>query len=232
MVARSTALAVVAVGALAGCVPGPPTLSHTPSPSPPAPVLPTLDVEVGLSDPVRDPLYPDYGNVSVDVLAYWLDLAWDPVSEKLTGTATLELRAVTSISEITLDFARAYTVDSVTVDGTEVDADWDGDDLTTPHALGADERATVVVRYRGAPETVPMPSERGDFAEGLGLRVSADGDVWTMQEPYGASTWYPANDMPSDEAVYEIRVTVPEELSAVASGTFLGAFPADPGTVP
>ncbi len=39
-----------------------------------------------------------------------------------------------------------------------------------------------------------------------------------MQEPFGAFTWYPANDQPSDEALYDIAVTVPRGLVAVAHG--------------
>lgn len=171
---------------------------------------------------VRDPVYPEYGNAALDVLAYGLDLSWDPEQEELAGVATLLIRAVEAVSELTLDFSRSYTVESVTVDGASATSTWVGSDLRVPHRLGADERATVVVRYRGTPEPLPIPSQRGDFEEGVGLRVTSRGELWTMQEPYGASTWYPVNDTPSDEAVYDIRITVPGDLSGIASGTFLG----------
>jgi aminopeptidase N len=227
VIVRPTARVVVALCAalaMTGCIPGPPAPPHATTPAPTDPVDPFegLDVEAGLSEVVADPVYPDYGNASLDVLAYGLDLAWDPDREELTGTATILLQAVRSTPAITLDFNRSYTVDGATVDGEPATASWAGSDLRVPHQLSAGARTTLVVRYHGAPETVPMPSQRGDFDEGLGLRVTPEGEVWTMQEPYGASTWYPANDMPSDEALYDIRVTVPEELSAVASGTLIG----------
>ena len=82
--------------------------------------------------------------------------------------------------------------------------------------------ATVVLRYHGRPHQVPEPSKRPDAVEGLGLRVEQDGEVWTMQEPYGAFTWYPVNDIPSDKARYDIRVTVPAGWTAVASGEYQG----------
>jgi aminopeptidase N len=63
-----------------------------------------------------------------------------------------------------------------------------------------------------------MPSHRGDV-EPLGLTVTDGDELWTMQEPYGASTWYPANDQPSDKALYDIAVSVPDGWSAIASGT-------------
>jgi aminopeptidase N len=39
-----------------------------------------------------------------------------------------------------------------------------------------------------------------------------------MQEPYGAFTWYPVTDQPSDEALYDIAVTVPSGWSGIANG--------------
>jgi aminopeptidase N len=215
---RRILVAATCLVALAGCTNEPPT----PTPSATPTTGPTLDIEPGLSEPVPEPLYPEYGNPSIDVLAYDLALAWDPDDEELTGTATLTVRAVAPVTEVTLDFSREYTVDSTSVDGAPVQATWDGNDLSVPHRLAADQRVTVQVRYHGTPETVPMPSTRGDFGEGLGLRVTEDGELWTMQEPYGASTWYPVNDMPSDEAVYDIRVTTPRGWAGIANGMFMG----------
>jgi aminopeptidase N len=202
---------------LAGCTDKPPA----PDPSGTPDTGNGLDVEPGLSEPVADPLYPDYGNPSLDVLAYDLALSWSPAAEELSAIATITVRAVVPVNEVTLDFSREYTVDSSSVDGESVRASWDGDDLSVPRRLSADERTVIEVRYHGTPGTVPMPSTRGDFAEGLGLRVTRDGELWTMQEPYGASTWYPVNDIPSDEAVYDIRVTVPYGWAGVASGMLM-----------
>ena len=39
-----------------------------------------------------------------------------------------------------------------------------------------------------------------------------------MQEPYGAFTWYPVNDQPSDKAFYDITVTVPSPWVGIANG--------------
>ena len=227
-VRRATTVLALTLAMLAGCTHGTPPPTPTTAPTTAGSPWDGLDLEAGRSQPVADPFYPDYGHASLDVLAYRLELAWNPDQEQLTGTATIALRAAAPLPSIDLDFSRAYTVDSATVDGVTVPTRWDGEDLSLPRPLDTDARATLVVRYHGQPRTVPMPSQRGDFGEGLGLRVATGGDLWTMQEPYGASTWYPANDMPSDEAVYDIQVTVPAGLSAVASGTFLGTSGSTP----
>jgi aminopeptidase N len=229
--------AVVALGACTDAAPAPP--ARPPSSGPPAPPFdrgPAVEVsgspatfgpQDGLSTPRADPVYPDYGNPALDVLRYDLALTWTPSRRELAGTATLTIRAVTAVPELVLDFSEAYAVDAATLDGAPIVVSRRGNDLVVAAALTGDARATLVVRYHGTPRTVPMRSRRGDFPEGLGLRATDGGEAWTMQEPYGAFTWYPANDHPSDEAVYDVSVTVPTGWAAVAHG-HLVAVTADP----
>ncbi len=159
---------------LTGCTPDPPT--PDPSASTSGAVGPVgdviLDIEAGRSDTVRDPIYPEYGNAALDVLAYQLKLDWNPDARELSGVATLTIRAITPVSTVQLDFSDSYTVDDVIVDGADVTSSWVGDDISVPKQLAADARTTLVVQYHGRPSTVPMPSGRGDFDEGLGLRVA------------------------------------------------------------
>ena len=181
--------------------------------------------EPGWSQPKADPLYPDYGNPDLDVLSYTLALTWTPASNTLGGTATLKIRPTRDVTELSLDFIDSYTVDSVTVDGAASTPRRSGHKIVVPagKTLARDSHTTLTVSYHGVPHQVPFPSNRSDAAEGLGLRPTADHEAWTMQEPYGASTWYPVNDQPSDEALYDISVTVPSGWTAVASGTPSGS---------
>jgi aminopeptidase N len=192
------------------------TVTATPTTSRPVPGEP------GVSQPQTDPLYPNYGHADIDVISYDLKLSWAPTTKTLTGTATLHIRPVVDLSTVKLDFLASYTVDSATVDGTAERAEHTGDHtlaIPTGHPLAKDSRTTVVITYHGVPHSIAFPSNRGDAAEGLGLRPTSAGEAWTMQEPYGADTWYPVNDHPSDEALYSIAVTVPTGWTAVASGT-------------
>ncbi|MFF5229928.1 M1 family metallopeptidase [Dactylosporangium sp. NPDC000521] len=217
---RPLLLAVPLLALAAGCSPdsSPSTKtspSVTASPSPAGPDYAAW--AAGRSAPVVDPLYPAYGNAGVDVLHYGLELAWAPDTKVLTGQATIRLRAATDLRDVRLDFSAAYTIDGVTLNGAAVTGTVADNDLTVPGTIAKDAFATLVVKYHGTPATVPMPSHRTD-TEPLGLTVTKDGGLWTMQEPYGASTWYPANDQPSDKALYDIAVTVPDGWSAVATG--------------
>ncbi|WP_433059957.1 M1 family metallopeptidase [Dactylosporangium sp. CS-033363] len=208
----------LALGACSGEEPKPaPTQAATASASPSA--NPEFDkYAAGRSTPVADPVYPGYGNPGVDVLHYGLELAWAPETKVLTGTATLQLRAAADLSDVKLDFSKAYSIDGVTLNGASVTGAVDGTKLTVAGKLAKDGLAELVIRYHGTPTTVAMPSHRNDV-EPLGLTVTKDGALWTMQEPYGASTWYPSNDQPSDKALYDISVSVPDGWSAIAGGT-------------
>jgi aminopeptidase N len=221
-------LAVAAIAALlatlAGCTA---TARLRPIVAPPPPGLPR-DVptpgqndDAGRSEPVADPLYPAYGNPSLDVLRYRLNLGWSPPRLELYGTATLTIRAVVALTELALDFSDTYTVEATTVDGRPVSSVRRGNDLVVAATVPRDGRTTLVVTYHGTPHAVPMPSRRTDFPGGIGLRPGTAGEAWTMQEPYGASTWYPANDQPSDEALYDVAVTVPAGWTAIAHGQLM-----------
>jgi aminopeptidase N len=213
---RHTPLVACLLLLLAGCTPSKPSAGPA-SIAPAAPVVDYTAWDAGRSAPVADPLYPKHGTSDLDVLHYGLDLAWEPSTKTLTGTATLQIRPAVDAPAMTLDF-KPYTLDGVTVDGTAAQAAVTAEKLTVPVTVTRDKPVTLVVKYHGKPTTTPMPSHRSDV-EPLGLTVTKDNSLWTMQEPYGAYTWFPANDQPSDEALYDIAVTVPRGWSAIASGT-------------
>jgi aminopeptidase N len=215
-----TGVALAATVLCASCTDSP-SVTPTAAPSSAAPAAPAVDYtawQAGKSTLVADKLYPEHGNAGLDVLQYDLKLDWDPAKKILTGTATLRIRPTAAASEIKLDFA-TLSVDKVTVDDKAATGTLAKEKLTVPAELVADRPVTLVVDYHGTPEQVAFPSHRGDAKEGNGLRPAKNGGAWTMQEPWGAMTWYPANELVSDKALYDIAVTVPEGWVAAANGT-------------
>lgn len=234
---HGAAVGLVVCGLIAGCqgdpapAPNSPptgttvTTSAPPSSAPPEQGLGQYDA--GRSTPVADPLYKEYGNPALDVLHYGLDLTWVPGRSQLSGTATLTIRAVKPVREIALDFARTFTVSDATVDGAKAATKWRGNDivvaLTQP--LAADAHTTVVLKYRGTPRRITSQYFAGWSGDGMGMTTAPGGEAWTMQQPFGAFTWYPVNDHPSDEALYDFAVTVPKGWTGVATGQLTAAQP-------
>jgi aminopeptidase N len=214
--ARLAAAAVAAALVLTACTGADDEPDGSPSAAPSAQATPSPESS-GLSNPVEDEVYPDAGDPGVDALRYRLDLDWDPDSSILEGRETVRLRATEGSDRLRLDLSADLTVDTVTVDGADAEFSHDGKDLVISHDVREDRRYTLVIEYRGTPRPVPAPSKRSDFST-LGWTTTPDGEVWTMQEPYGAYSWYAINDQPSDKARYSFTITAPAPLVGVANG--------------
>jgi len=206
----------------------------------PATLAPSADPSKGLaedpaykvaeSSPVEDSVYPNVGDPGVDALHYDLELAWDAEERELTGTATVAFRATVTAPEFRLDFGKPLEVTGATVDGAEVATQHNGNNLVVTSPVVADQKYLLVIDYAGTPEPTPAPSTRSDFST-LGWTVTDSGEVWTMQEPYGAYTWYPVNDQPSDKALYDFTITAPSPWVGVANGEQTSSAVVDGNTI-
>lgn len=221
---RGLAGLVIAGALLSGCS------DSSTRPSPPAPSTPTDETaeptdgpaydpvfDVALSEPVEDRVYPDVGDPGVDALHYDLDLTWDPDTSVLTGAETLTFRSTEDDDTFQLDLEPALEVSEVTLDGDPVDFRQAGKDLVVTADVATDRRYVVEIGYSGIPEPVAAPTTRADMP-GLGWTIMPDGAVWTMQEPFGAYSWYAVNDHPSDKALYDFTLRSPGAMSGVANG--------------
>jgi len=187
-----------------------------------------LDVAEG--EPREDPIYPDVGDPGVDALHYQLDLAWTPGTKTLDAVETLVFRATSDAEEFQLDFGASLTVSSLEVDGEKADFDEDGKDLVVQAPVTADERYTVEIAYSGSPKPVAAPTTRSDF-QTVGWTVTDEGEAWTMQEPFGAYSWYAVNDHPSDKALYDFTISAPSPMVGVANGEMTSREVVDGNTV-
>jgi aminopeptidase N len=72
------------------------------------------------------------------------------------------------------------------------------------------------VTYNGVPQKVDDPALGKS-----GWMATSDGAV-ALNQPFGASGWFPVNDTPRDKATYDYALTVPSSLHALANGDYLG----------
>jgi len=186
--------------------------------------------DVAVSKPVEDSYYPAHGDPGVDTLHYGLDLTWKPATKTLTGTATIALRAARDADRLRLDLLDALKVSLVVLDGEATKWVQRHDQLQVLAAMKAGERHVLEVTYAGTPAPVPAPTTRTDFTQ-TGMEITRDGEIWTMQEPFGAYTWYPVNDQPADKALYDFTIRAPHDWVGVANGELLSRRVADGRTV-
>ncbi|MEJ7583911.1 MAG: M1 family metallopeptidase [Acidimicrobiales bacterium] len=159
-----------------------------------------------------DPYFPLDGNGGYDVGRYHLDVAYDPSSDRLTGSATITARATKNLSRFNLDLD-GLAVHVITVDGKPAQWTRAGGELTVTPKRGLHDghRFRTVVRYSGVPQL------SSDQFGPSGFIHTDDGAV-VIGQPHVADTWFPVNDHPRDKAAYTFRITVPKGLEAIANG--------------
>ncbi|QFZ16359.1 M1 family metallopeptidase [Saccharothrix syringae] len=162
-----------------------------------------------------DPYYPEDGNTGYDVLAYDVDVEYDPATRRLEGVATVTARATADLDRFNLDLYRLQ-VTGVDVRGQAADHHQEGDHelvIVPPSPLVGGEEFTTTVRYGGEPTVVE------DRALGRsGWQVSRGGGAFAAGEPHSATTWFPANDTPRDKATFALTARVPEGWSVMSNG--------------
>ncbi|MEU6497053.1 M1 family metallopeptidase [Streptomyces sp. NPDC046984] len=158
---------------------------------------------------VGDPYYPEDGNSGYDVIHYDVNLHYDPAHpDRLDGDTTVTAQATADLGQFDLDL-KGFEVSGVLVDGHAARAvrrSGDHELVVTPYVqLRQGQQFTVRVRYAGTPA-----------AEGW--HILDDGGAEAAGEPHGATSWFPANDHPSDKATLALAVTVPTGWTVIGNG--------------
>ncbi|MDQ3740256.1 MAG: M1 family metallopeptidase, partial [Actinomycetota bacterium] len=160
-----------------------------------------------------DRLFPSIGNGGYDVGHYDLELDYEPVTDTLLGEATIRATATHNLSEFSLDF-HGLTVSAVQVDGRDALHTRDGDKLivTPPAGIPAGSAFTTTVAYGG---TIVAYTDPDGSHEGW---VPTPDGAFVVNEPVGAMSWFPNNNVPTDKALYDVKVTVPPGSTVFGNG--------------
>jgi aminopeptidase N len=167
-----------------------------------------------------DRLFPGIGNGGYDATHYDLVLSYDPATKLLQGTATIDATALKNLSEFSLDL-RAMPVSSVLVDGRQATfAQQPGKLIVTPPdglPLGKSFTTTVTYASPIVAYTDPDGSEEG--------WVPTSDGAFVVNEPVGAMSWFPNDNVPTDKATYDLHVTVPAANKVIGNGRLVSTTP-------
>ena len=171
----------------------------------------------GAKERAREPFFPRAGNVGYDATSYSVDLAYRPRGGRIEATARIDAVAEQGLSRFSLDL-HGLTVTAVEVDGKRARFNRGRDKLkiepAEPVRRGASFRVTV--HYRGQPGAITDPD---GGREGW---IRTDDGAFAVGEPLGTMAWLPCNNVPADKAGFELALTVPSGLKAVANGRLAG----------
>ncbi len=204
-------------GALPAPRPGPPQGIVPPPPAqqpqqPPPAEAPQSPFRPGARS-TGDRLFPAIGNGGYDVEHYDLELDYQPVTKVLLGETEIRAKATHGLSEFSLDF-HGLSVSTVKVNGADATFTREGDKLvvTPPAGIPSGATFTTTIAYGGiaAPFTDPDGSSEG-------FVPTPDG-AFVVNEPIGAMSWFPNNNVPTDKALYDMTVTVPPTSTVFGNG--------------
>ncbi len=195
-----------------------------PSPSVPGPPEQTASAPLPPSLSAGDRRFPDLGSADIDVSHYDVTFGYDPEVRRLAGTVLVTGTLVRSASQIALD-----------VDGPDVGA-VRSDDARAPFTVVGHDLIVDLGAERSPGDSFSVEvdfstiAREQDFFRGdVGLFPTARG-LWSVNEPDGASTWFPVSDHPTDKATWTFHVTVPGGLTAVTNGELVSATEGSAGT--
>lgn len=170
-----------------------------------------------LTPPTSTDTYPK--NPNIDALNYAFTIELSDTTDLIVGELALDVRFVgAGVRAVRLDLigASAATggtgmrVSGVTMNGTAMPFTHTNDALLVPLASAptVNQRARVVVRYRGTPAT------------GLKIGNNKYGDRTFFSDnwPDKARHWLPTIDHPYDKATSEFIVTAPSHYQVVSNG--------------
>ena len=158
-------------------------------------------------------------NPNIDALNYAFTIELSDTTDVIVGELALDVRFVgAGVRAVRLDLigssaaqrGKGMSVSAVTMNGTTMPHTHTDDVLLVPlaSAPAVNERARVVVRYRGTPAT------------GLKIGKNKYGDRTFFSDnwPDKARHWLPTIDHPYDKATSEFIVTAPSHYQVVSNG--------------
>jgi hypothetical protein len=150
-----------------------------------------------------------------DAIYYDLDLDMDHVLEIVSGSVTMVAEVLSdSLLQADLDLLSNMTVSQTTSGGSPVGFSHVDDILTVTldRTYYQGETFTIVVTYSGTPD-------EGYGSFGFDTHAG-DPMIWSLSEPFGARSWWPCKDTPSDKAdSVDIRITAASDLIVASNGT-------------
>ncbi len=153
-----------------------------------------------------------------DVSSYDINLKVDPQNQFLSGSTTVDLRALgESISILELALVNQFHVEKIKRGHEVLEFTHKNDRLSIQINVSAFESTKIEIYYSGKPPEAKIPPWHG----GVNWSKSKNGKPWIgiTCQMYGPQIWFPSKNHPSDEPEkVSITLTYPKDLVGVSTG--------------
>lgn len=152
----------------------------------------------------------------IDVTHYLLNLDLKTKDKILQGDVTITgILKDDGLKSIYLNFYDNLKIKKLTLNGIPAEYEEKGTSLLVRLNKTVQDTFKVRVVYEGTPKKLGFSS----FAFG---EINGHSCVYNLSEPNYASTWFPCNDMPSDKATYDIKITNDSSMVSASNGRLIG----------
>ncbi len=147
-----------------------------------------------------------------DVQHYDIAIEVFPSQYQIQGNVGVDFTLLNpGLTTITLDLMSSMNVDSVSVSGQMITNFTHSNNLIDIPINSTD--TTLTVWYSGSPQPVGFAGFDFDTHGPNNMPV-----ITTLSEPFGAKSWWPCKDHPSDKATMNMDITCPDNLYGVTNG--------------
>ena len=173
----------------------------------------------GTSNYTLDYVPEDYASPNqfkINILKYYLNINLFPEQKLLQGDVTITgIVLDKTIKQIDLNFYDNMKISLLTLNGEKSSYEEKGTRLSIPYFNTKSDTFNIRVVYEGTPKRVGFSS----FVFG---EINGMSCTYNLNEPNYASTWFPCNDIPSDKALLDIKITNDSSEVSASNGLLMG----------
>ena len=145
--------------------------------------------------------YISANQYKINVLHYYLSINLFPDKKLLQGDVTIKgILLDKNLQKIDLNFYDNMKISLLQLNGVNSSYDEKGTRLSIPFSNISSDTFYVHIVYEGTPK-------RAGFSSFVFGEINGKSCVYNLNEPIYASTWFPCNDIPSDKALLDIKIT-------------------------
>lgn len=153
---------------------------------------------------------------SIDVLHYNIKIDLFPEGKKIIGDVTINLRINDqNTSRIEINFYDNMEIRDLRLNGSKVKYDRSEKLVSIESDDHNLDTAIIRIVYEGTPKSLGFGSFNFE-------KIDNNSQVYSLNEPVFASTWFPCIDLPDDKALLDMFITNDSSSVSLSNGKLIG----------
>lgn len=173
---------------------------------------------------LKDGVYPHHyrPDRTVDFEHLKLEIQVFMKEMRIEGTAHFTFRPIHNrVKSVRFDAHKMKIKNVICIGQPSLDWNYSENSLyvNLPHELPVDQLQEIVIEYIG--DKLKAGGRFGGgmmFTDSKHVAPESADQMYTLDEPFGASAWFPCGDYPNDRLVTEIFAKVPNEFATLSNG--------------